>query len=77
MTESSSSSSSSSSSKSSKSSKTPLEEAQEHGVLGETRDELPNDAYTVTGQGPETAKAEREARDKLRAQERADSQEGD
>jgi hypothetical protein len=42
------------------------EQAHARGYLGETYDEIENEAYTVTGQGPETAQREREQRDKLR-----------
>jgi hypothetical protein len=42
------------------------EQAHAQGYLGETHDEIENEAYTVTGQGPETAQREREQRDKLR-----------
>lgn len=74
--ETSSSSSSSKSSKSSKSSeKSGLEQAQEQGYIGETPDDLPDEAYTVTGQGPETAEHERTAGLKLRDQQRQASQE--
>ena len=74
---------SSSSSKSTKSSKasdkteaqTAYEQALETGVLGTTHDELDNDAYTVGGQGEETAAAEREAHERIRSEQRAASTE--
>ena len=69
-TSSSSSSKSSSTKSSSSSEKSGLEQGQEQGYIGETPDDLPNEAYTVTGQGPETAEHERTAGCKLREQQR-------
>jgi hypothetical protein len=37
------------------------------GVIGTLYDPIPNEAYTVAGQGEETAQAEREATRELRA----------
>jgi hypothetical protein len=39
------------------------------GFLGRTHDELDNDAYTVGGQGEDTARAERDARERIRAEQ--------
>lgn len=41
-------------------------DALEQGYMGEVPDEIENEAYTVQGQGPETAKREREQVRKLR-----------
>lgn len=45
----------------------PGAQALEQGYLGEVPDQIENEAYTVTGQGPETAKREREQLHELRA----------
>jgi hypothetical protein len=42
------------------------EQALEQGYVGTVYDPIENDAYTLQGQGPETAQREREARDTLR-----------
>jgi hypothetical protein len=46
------------------------EDALEAGYFGQVHDPLPNDAYTVTGQGEDTAQAERDAREQLRQKAR-------
>jgi hypothetical protein len=48
-------------------------EALEAGYFGTTHDPIPNDAYTVSGQGPETAAREREVVEQLRSERRAAS----
>ena len=72
MSESSSSSSSGSKTKATKAETTELEKGQEQGYLGTTVDELD---HTITGQGAETAAAEREQLAKVRADQRAASSE--
>lgn len=67
---------SSTTAKAKKAETTPMEEALEKGVLGDSHDDLPNEAYTVSGQGADTAKAEREAHERIRAEQRAASTEG-
>jgi hypothetical protein len=42
------------------------EDAQDEGVYGTLHDPIENEAYTLQGQGPETAKREREAHETLR-----------
>jgi hypothetical protein len=43
------------------------EDVLEQGYVGTTFDPIENEAYTLKGQGPETAQREREARSHLRA----------
>jgi len=81
-TSSSSSSGSSGSSSSAKASKkakggSAWEEAQKKGVLGETPDTADDDAYTLQGQGEETARHERDDRERLRADAQAASRDPD
>jgi hypothetical protein len=53
-----------------------LEEAHEQGYIGEVAENPPNEAYTVQGQGADTAEAEREAiRDRRREREDATREE--
>lgn len=49
------------------------EQAAETGVLGTPPDTIENEAYTLQGQGPETAKREREQREQLRSEQKAAS----
>lgn len=53
------------------------EDALDEGVYGTVHDTIENDAYTVQGQGPETAKREREQIAELRQGARERSAEGD
>jgi hypothetical protein len=53
------------------------EDAITEGVYGTLHDTIENDAYTVQGQGPETAKREREQIAELRQGARERSSEGD
>jgi hypothetical protein len=53
------------------------QQAHEQGYIGDVHDEIENDAYTVQGQGPETAKREREQRRSLRTKFEDASVEGD
>lgn len=53
----------------------PVEDAHKEGVYGTIHDPIENDAYTVQGQGEETAQREREAGDTLRARFKQGSQE--
>lgn len=46
----------------------------EQGYLGAVPDTIENDAYTLKGQGADTAKREREQREALRAEQIAASQ---
>jgi hypothetical protein len=48
-----------------------VEDAQDEGVYGTLHDTIDNEAYTVSGQGPETAKREREQLHELRHGRRA------
>jgi hypothetical protein len=45
----------------------PLQQALEQGYIGQPHDEIENDAYTVEGQGADTARRELEQRATLRA----------
>jgi hypothetical protein len=54
-----------------------VEEAQDEGVYGTLHDTIDNEAYTVSGQGPETAKREREQLHELRHGQRLASQHED
>jgi hypothetical protein len=45
----------------------PLEQALAQGYIGQTHDEIENDAYTLQGQGADTARRELEQRGTLRA----------
>lgn len=54
------------------------EAAFEQGYMGTIHDPIENDAYTLQGQGPETARREREAREQLRGDRiKASRDEGD
>jgi hypothetical protein len=54
-----------------------VEEAQDEGVYGTLHDTIDNEAYTVSGQGPETAKREREQLHELRHGQRLASRHED
>jgi hypothetical protein len=45
----------------------PLQQALEQGYIGQPHDEIENDAYTLQGQGADTARRELEQRGALRA----------
>jgi hypothetical protein len=53
------------------------EDAHEQGYIGTTYDPIENEAYTLEGQGEETAKREREATRELRAHWQDASVEGE
>jgi hypothetical protein len=53
------------------------DEALEQGAFGALLDPIPNDAYTVTGQGEDTAQRERDVREQLRADRLAASRDPD
>jgi hypothetical protein len=54
-----------------------VDDALDEGVYGTLHDTIENDAYTVSGQGPETAKREREQLHELRHGQRVSSGSGD